>query len=159
MIKGIDFGRFWALPSPLPSTSHIFCRRGRWSKLRGVNACSNIINQVASYRRYVQNFILTYVLLLSSQEPLRPRPTPRATLQTDAATAADWDAAPERRSDGNIPRVKGVRANPPERTRPRSGRRCPTLPSLPRVMVSQALGAKPIYARLFYLLQPWPYYD
>jgi hypothetical protein len=31
---------------------HIFCWRGRWRNLRGVNSFSTIINQVSSYRRY-----------------------------------------------------------------------------------------------------------
>jgi hypothetical protein len=45
MVKGLGSDRHRSLPSLLPSKAQIFCWRGRWSDLRGVDVFDTMINQ------------------------------------------------------------------------------------------------------------------
>ncbi|MBV7482602.1 hypothetical protein [Bordetella sp. BOR01] len=49
VIKGIGCDRHEALPSLLPSETHIFCWRGRWSDLRGDDSGDTMINRIEWY--------------------------------------------------------------------------------------------------------------
>ena len=70
MVAGFCDDRQGPLPSLLPSETHIFCLRGRWSDLRGVDSFDLIVNQPTFYLPHLSDAIESIVKFQGQQNQL-----------------------------------------------------------------------------------------